>query len=476
MVFKSDYYIPSSMIKKIKSIQYFMFGIIPLLIIHSFLLGCSALKLISVNVPTMVVMGQSAWLNCSYDLENEELYSIKWYHWNADSEAKGEFYRWIPKDSPPGQMFQMEGIYLDLQRSSFGNVYLTKTDVYTDGSFRCEVSAEAPSFQTVRKEKELHIYSLPNEKPIIQTNGNNDTSYYRSGDLINLTCRTMPSRPPATLTWHINHEIADSRYVKSLSVLPTSSDGLIGSASQLFFYSENSHYHGGLLKITCLSDIILHYTVASEEVIIGGANDPSSSSSSSSSSDLYNRYRNSPHQMITDSMSKDIPIITGISYQRFYKPGDIVNLTCMSRAKPAPKLSFMVNDEEANPAQIREYPIYTLSDGLFASKMGLKFKVKMENSGSSTSSSSLSHSGKHYHHQLSNRLSSNNKNDRTSSNIKQYRIKCLASMEKNIYHARNEIHLGTSKQSSGLHFSENFAVNINENLLTDLQTTTKHFK
>lgn len=76
--------------------------------------GCSALKLISVNVPTMVVMGQPVWLNCSYDLENEELYSIKWYHWNADSEAKGEFYRWIPKDSPPGQMFQMEGIYLDV--------------------------------------------------------------------------------------------------------------------------------------------------------------------------------------------------------------------------------------------------------------------------------------------------------------------------------------------------------------------------
>lgn len=72
------------------------------------------MKLISVNVPTMVVMGQPVWLNCSYDLENEELYSIKWYHWNADSEAKGEFYRWIPKDTPPGQMFQMEGIYLDV--------------------------------------------------------------------------------------------------------------------------------------------------------------------------------------------------------------------------------------------------------------------------------------------------------------------------------------------------------------------------
>lgn len=88
----------------------------------------------------------------------------------------------------------------------------------------------------------------------------------------------------------------------------------------------------------------------------------------------------------------------------------------------------------------------------------------MENTGSSSSStSSLSNSGKHYHHQLSNRLSS--KNDRTSSslNIKQYRIKCVASMEKNIYHAKNELHLGTSKQSSGLHFSENFAININGN-------------
>ncbi|KAH9516318.1 hypothetical protein DERF_007068 [Dermatophagoides farinae] len=282
------------------------------------------------------------------------------------------------------------------------------------------------------------------------------SSYYTVFIHINLTCRTMPSRPPATLTWHINQEIADSRYVKSLSVLSSSSDGLIGSASQLFFYSESSHYHGGLLKITCLSDIILQYTVASEEVMIGGANDPSSSSSS----DLFNRYRNSAHQMITDSMSKDIPIITGISHQRYYKPGDIVNLTCISRAKPAPKLSFMVNDEEANPAQIREYPIFPLSDGSFASKLGLKFKVKMENSVSS--SSSLSHSGKHYHHQLSNRLSSNSKNDRTSSNIKQYRIKCLASMEKNIYHVKNELLLGTSKQSSGLHFSENFAVNINE--------------
>lgn len=55
------------------------------------------------------------------------------------------------------------------------------------------------------------------------------------------------------------------------------------------------------------------------------------------------------------------------------------------------------------------------------------------------------------------------KSGQQSMAIKQYRIKCLASMEKNIYNSRTEIHLGTSKQSSGLHFSENFAININGN-------------
>ncbi|KAH9400698.1 hypothetical protein TYRP_002269 [Tyrophagus putrescentiae] len=120
---------------------------------------CHCLKLTSVEVPTMVPMGEPFWLNCSYELGNQGLYSIKWYHWNPESSVNGEFYRWVPNDNPPGQMFQLKGIHIDLQRSHYGNVRLISSDLYTDGSFRCEVSAEAPSFQTVRKEKELHVYS-----------------------------------------------------------------------------------------------------------------------------------------------------------------------------------------------------------------------------------------------------------------------------------------------------------------------------
>ena len=77
-----------------------------------------SLRLTHVEVPPMVAMGQAFWLNCSYDLEDEELYSIKWYHWNPDSAVNGEFYRWLPSDSPPGQKFELKGIHLDVSNSA----------------------------------------------------------------------------------------------------------------------------------------------------------------------------------------------------------------------------------------------------------------------------------------------------------------------------------------------------------------------
>ena len=51
--------------------------------------------------------------------------------------------------------------------------------------------------------------------------------------------------------------------------------------------------------------------------------------------------------IVSESMSKDVPIITGIKSSG-YRVGDFVNLTCISRAKTAPKLSFTVNDVEVN--------------------------------------------------------------------------------------------------------------------------------
>jgi hypothetical protein len=68
-------------------------------------------------------MGDPVWLNCSYELENDELYSIKWYHSNGESHLNTEFFRWLPKDIPPGQKYDSRGIYLDV--SQLTKDYLT---------------------------------------------------------------------------------------------------------------------------------------------------------------------------------------------------------------------------------------------------------------------------------------------------------------------------------------------------------------
>ncbi|GFQ77655.1 ig-like domain-containing protein [Trichonephila clavata] len=111
-----------------------------------------ALRLAKLDVSSAVIRGEPAWLNCSYTLEGDELYSVKWYKNNV------EFYRFLPTDRPPGQKYDLQGVYVDLDQSVEGYVYLKRTDLNTEGVYRCEVSAEAPSFQTVREEKEVRVY------------------------------------------------------------------------------------------------------------------------------------------------------------------------------------------------------------------------------------------------------------------------------------------------------------------------------
>lgn len=107
------------------------------------------------------MMNSTIHLECYYNLrDDEELYSVKWY---KDSQ---EFYRYIPKMSPPTRLFALDGIhvnvcerqitieeskcnYFQLNNSFEGVVELEDIDISSSGRFRCEVSGEAPLFQLV---------------------------------------------------------------------------------------------------------------------------------------------------------------------------------------------------------------------------------------------------------------------------------------------------------------------------------------
>ena len=67
-------------------------------------------------MPSETQVDESVWLNCSFDLQGEELYSIKWYKNSV------EFYRFLPKSDPPQpETLECEGIYIDVCKFILNN-------------------------------------------------------------------------------------------------------------------------------------------------------------------------------------------------------------------------------------------------------------------------------------------------------------------------------------------------------------------
>ncbi|KAK8787445.1 hypothetical protein V5799_022779 [Amblyomma americanum] len=65
------------------------------------------LRLVRLDMPSAVIRGDPVWLNCSFDLEADDLYSVKWY------KNHREFFRYLPNESPPGQAYKLSGVYVD---------------------------------------------------------------------------------------------------------------------------------------------------------------------------------------------------------------------------------------------------------------------------------------------------------------------------------------------------------------------------
>lgn len=85
--------------KKKLAISYFFF---------SSFSDVSGLKNVRILASDAVKSGESMRLLCEYDLENTPLYSIKWYF------NENEFYRFVPKESPPTRVFPVPGITVDV--------------------------------------------------------------------------------------------------------------------------------------------------------------------------------------------------------------------------------------------------------------------------------------------------------------------------------------------------------------------------
>ncbi|XP_026479944.1 uncharacterized protein LOC113386376 [Ctenocephalides felis] len=200
---------------------------------------------VRVQVPTVALRGEGVLLQCLYDLEGDSLYSVKWY---KDNE---EFFRYVPKANPVLHSYRLEGIKVDHHKSDSRRVFLRSVTLKTSGVFRCEVSAEAPSFSSGQEEGTLHVVHLPKDGPHIT----GERTQYEIGDDINLNCTSGRSHPPSILQWFIN----DKQVTRPDMLVPLAPvlhpGGLATSALGLRFSVRASHFVAGSMRVRCVASV-----------------------------------------------------------------------------------------------------------------------------------------------------------------------------------------------------------------------------
>ncbi|CAH1371787.1 cell adhesion molecule 2-like isoform X2 [Tenebrio molitor] len=203
------------------------------------------LSWVSVNVPQYRVPGDTALLQCNYDLGNGSLYSVKWY---KDHE---EFYRFVPKTRPQATAYRVQGATVDLSKSDSRKVVLHPVDWKTSGLYRCEVSAEAPAFSSAQSESRMEVIYFPQEDPIIT----GVELQYQIGDEITLNCTSGKSHPASILHWYINEQQVTSS--GALIRYPAYHDpnGLITTTLGLRFTLSSRHFQGGSMKVKCIASV-----------------------------------------------------------------------------------------------------------------------------------------------------------------------------------------------------------------------------
>ncbi|CAO1350406.1 unnamed protein product [Diamesa hyperborea] len=218
-----------------------------------------SIRLTEVRVPLYTVKDNHVRLECHFNLESETLYSVKWY------KDGNEFYRYLPRDFPPAQVFPLAGVTVDLHNSTNTQVVLQSVNLSSSGRYRCEVSAEAPSFQTVTDHGDMIVVALPDDGPRI-TGGK---ARYQIGDPVRLNCTSARSKPAAHLTWFINGDPADSSLIRHYDTLVTGREGLETTVLGLEFRVRQRHYKKGDMKLKCLATIDSIYWKSNEESVEG---------------------------------------------------------------------------------------------------------------------------------------------------------------------------------------------------------------
>ncbi|KAL7302614.1 hypothetical protein TKK_0004676 [Trichogramma kaykai] len=239
----------------------------------------ASLKNLRIIVPKRVRLADSALLTCSYDLENAQLYAIKWYFEDQ------EFYRFVPRKEPPHDTFPVSGIQVNVLGSNMQDVTLVNLQRNHSGRYKCEVSEDQPRYDTKLREADIFVVDVPEHEPRIAV----DRQRLGLGDQLRANCTSGASRPAPNITWTLNGKSLDSHggsvkfSLHTHALAATKSGGRGGgvggnfepettkqrSRSKLRLSVVNGNtFHGGRLRLRCFAEITPVYKAGSATIDI----------------------------------------------------------------------------------------------------------------------------------------------------------------------------------------------------------------
>ncbi|BES93244.1 beat protein [Nesidiocoris tenuis] len=216
--------------------------------------GSLGLHLTELEVPKHADIGSSVTLGCFFETGEKNLYSVKWY------KDDYEFYRFMPDNNPNSHVFPVTGVQLNKLTSDKNRVHLEKVTYQSTGTYKCEVSTEAPAFETVFRSQNLTVVAYPDRPPVIT--GHQPT--YAVGDFITVNCTSGRANPEPKLAWYINGMKADSYLLDASSPRVAQASPSRPSAGILYSKSlgmrtraEKSHFQGkeAVMSLKCTSTV-----------------------------------------------------------------------------------------------------------------------------------------------------------------------------------------------------------------------------
>lgn len=216
----------------------------------------AAVKIIHFNVPKFPSLRSSVTLECEFHISSpeEQLYSVKWYREGWKDSKWQEFYSWKPKKIPNAHDTKLDGIKVDMHRSSVSKVVLRKVNLKTSGTFRCEVTTRSDARNTKRfdsetREERLVVVELAKDPPEIR----GGLPSYQLGDRLALNCTSQRTYPATTLRWILNgKEIAGTKPI----TITGRKHGLIRSMIRLNkTIAKEDFRNKKVLKIECVGGI-----------------------------------------------------------------------------------------------------------------------------------------------------------------------------------------------------------------------------